>query len=122
MIDVLQKIAVRIRPLRPVAFVAGLLCLAALGVIVFGSPASGAGNRYLMPAIVGFIWCLSAYGFIDTFQTVPDKVELSAGFFAGMKRRIARGWFWFLALLFGISTLAALFLTLKLGSFWLGKY
>lgn len=119
MIDTLQRIAVRIRPLRRVAAVLGVVCLAGLAMIVFVAPASGGGNRFLVPAIVGFIWCLSAYGFIDTFQFVPEKLDRDYGIVARIKRRVSRAWFWFLALLFGGSTLAALFLTLKLGAVWL---
>lgn len=122
MIDALHQIAVRIRPLRRVAVVLGLVCLAGLGLILFAAPASGGSNRLLVPAIVGFIWCLSAYGFIDTFQYVPEKLDRNCGLFARMKRSVSRAWFWFLAILFGGSTLAALFLTFKLGLFWLGAY
>lgn len=122
MIDAFQKIAVRIKPLRYLAVVLGLLCLLALAVIVLGGPASGEQNRYLVPALVGFIWCLSAYGFIDTFQSVPPRADRSHRFFARIKLHLFRGWFWLLAVLFAASTLAALFLTFKLGSFWLGKY
>lgn len=119
MIDTLQRIAVRIRPLRRVAVVLGVACLAGLAMIIFVAPASGDSNRFLVPAIVGFIWCLSAYGFIDTFQFVPEKLDREHGFFARIKRGASRAWFWFLALLFGGSTLAALFLTFKLGAVWL---
>lgn len=120
MIDTLQRIAVRIRPLRRVAVVLGVVCLAGLAMIVFVAPAAGDSNRFLVPAIVGFIWCLSAYGFIDAFQFVPEKLDRDHGLFARIKRGVSRARFWFLALLFGGSTLAALFLTLKLGSVWLG--
>lgn len=120
MIDGLRRIAVRIRPLRYAAVVLGLVCLAGLGAIIFVAPASGDSDRFLVPAIVGFIWCVSAYGFIDTFQAVPERMDRTRGAFARIKRGMARAWFWFLAILFGASTLAALFLTLRLGSVWLG--
>jgi len=120
MIDALQRIAVRIRPLRHVAVVLGLACLAGLAVILFAAPPAGDSNRFLVPAFVGFIWCLSAYGFIDTFQSVPERVDPGRGLLARMRRAVARAWFWFLAALFGVSTLAALLLTIKLGSVWLG--
>lgn len=119
MIDSLHRIAVRIRPLRHVAVVLGVACLAGLGIILFGSPASGGGNRFLMPAIVGLIWCLSAYGFIDTFQSVPARMDRDQGIIARLTRGLYRAWFWFLAALFAVSTLAALFLTIRLGSVWL---
>lgn len=122
MIDALQRIAVRIRALRYVAVVLGVLCLAALAFIILVAPASGPGNRYMVPAIVGFIWCLSAYGFIDTFQSVPQRADRGQGFFARIKLRMYRAWFWLLAAVFILSTLAAVILTFKLGSFWLGRY
>lgn len=119
MIDALQRIAVRIRPLRRVALVLGVICLAGLVLIIFAAPASGGSNRFLVPALVGFIWCLSAYGFIDTFQAVPARLDRSRGVFARIKRAALRTWFWFLAVLFGASTLAALFLTFRLGAVWM---
>lgn len=122
MIDTLQKLAVRIRPLRYVAVVLGLACLAALAFIVFAMPAASAGNRYLLPAIVGFVWCLSAYGFIDGFQSVPERARRADGFFARVRRTVFRAWFWLLAVVFAASTLAALFLTFKLGGVWLDTY
>jgi len=123
MLDILQRIALAIRPLRYAAIVLGLLCLAALGVIILGAPASGEQNRYLVPAIVGFVWCLSAYGFIDTFQHVPEKADRDRhGWVARLKLQLYRGWFWILAVLFTAATLAALFLTFRLGAFWAGKY
>lgn len=122
MIDSFRKIAVRIRPLRHVAVVLGVVCLAAALAIVLVAPASGEHNRYLVPAMVGFVWCLSAWGFIDTFQSVPERGEPGRGLFTRLKRGLQRGWFWLLAVLFAASTLAALFLTFRLGSFWLGKY
>lgn len=121
MIDALHRVAVRIRPLRRVAVVLGMICLAGLGTILLGAPAAGDSSRLLAPALVGLIWCLSAYGFIDTFQAVPARPGPAHGFFARVKRSALRAWFWFLALLFGVSTLAALFLTFKLGSVWMGK-
>jgi len=120
-IDALQRIAVRIRLLRYVAVALGLACLAALGFILFAAPASGDASRFLAPAIVGFIWSLSAWGFIDTFQSVPAKTSPGDGLAARIKRTLARAWFWFLAALFAVATLAALFLTFKLGSVWLAE-
>lgn len=121
MIDALQRIAVRIRLLRYVAVVLGLACLAALGFVLFAAPASEDADRFLVPAIVGLIWCLSAWGFIDTFQSVPAKRQAGDGLAARIRRSMVRAWFWFLAALFGVATLAALFLTFKLGSVWLGE-
>jgi len=122
MIDTFRKIAVLVRPLRHVAVILGVVCLAAALAIVLVAPASGEQNRYLVPAMVGFVWCLSAWGFIDTFQSVPERKGPGDGFFTGLKRGLYRGWFWLLAVAFTASTLAVVFLTYRLGSFWLGKY
>jgi len=120
MIDVLHRVALRLRPLRHVAVVVGAACLVGLVFVVFVAPPTSDSNRFLVPALVGFVWCLSAWGFIDTFQSVPARPDREQGLFARLKGSAARAWFWFLALLFGASTLAALFLTLKLGAFWIG--
>lgn len=114
MIDTLQRIARRLRPLRHVALILAFACLAALLVIVFGLPAASDANRFLVPALVGFIWSLSAYGFIDTFQSVPARMDRAGGWMARAGRSLVRAWFWCLAALLGGSTLAALFLTYRL--------
>lgn len=122
MIDTLQRIAARISPLRHVAVALAVVCLVGLAMILFVAPASGDSNRFLVPALVGFVWCVSAYGFIDTFQSVPARMDESHSFFARVRRALTRGWYWLLAIAFAASTAAALLLTFKLGSVWLDKY
>lgn len=122
MIDTLQRFALRIRPLRHVAVALAVVCLVGLAMILFVAPASGDSNRFLVPALVGLVWCVSAYGFIDTFQSVPVAIDESHGLFARAKRALARAWYWLLALVFAASTAAALLLTFKLASVWLDRY
>jgi len=121
-LDSLKTLAIRLRPLRHLAVLLAVACLAVLAYIVLAGSASGAENRFLVPAIVGLVWGLSAYGFVDTFQTAPPRAAADDGWFARTGRALVRAWFWLLAAAFLVSTLAALFLTFKLGSVWLDKY
>ena len=72
MIDRLQAVATRLRPLRWVATGTGLFCLGAAAFIILRPP-SYEGDRYLIPSLVGLLWSVSAYHFLLLFPAVPAK-------------------------------------------------
>ncbi len=121
MIDSFQKLAGRIRPLRFVAMGAGVLLTVAAGALIFLSD-HHENDRYLIPCAVGVLWCLSAYVFVSTFESVPEKAETARGFWHRLGRRLHRGWYWLLAFVFVGSTVAALLLTMRLVSIWFKDY
>lgn len=121
MIDVFQKLAVRMRPLRFVAVGGGVVFLAVTAAVTLHSD-SWDGDHYLVPAMVGLLWSLSAYAFIQTFQSVPAIGGRDLGFWHRARRFIHRGWYWLLAALFSITTVALIFLTSRLIAIWFNDW
>ena len=121
MIDRLQRIARAIQFLRLPIVAFGLLSLASLVVILLTS-VSHDGDRFLIPSSVGVLWALGTYSFIETFRLVPEKADKSLGFFARLKRRFSRAWYWLVSMIFIGTTLIAIYLTSRLVSIWLQDF
>lgn len=121
MIDSLQKLAVRLEPFRFVAIVIGALCFLVAAGIIF-TAFSQENDRYLIPAITGLLWSLSAYVFISTFQSVPQRARPAPGFRHLFTRSVQRGWYGLLAAVFLGTTVVAVFLTLRLFRVWFVEY
>lgn len=121
MIDSFQRFANRLWPLRIVAVGAGVLSLVLVVVIILFSTTQE-DDRYLIPGVLGILWSLSAYAFISTFQSVPEKAKKPDGFLRRLKRNIHRSWYWIIAFIFTGTTVATAFLTFRLVSIWLNDY
>lgn len=121
MIDLLQKLAVKLEPLRFFALGVGALCLlVAVGIVL--TPFSDEKERYVVPAVTGLLWSLSAYVFVTTFRFVPQTLTAASGFWRRLTRRIQRSWYWLLAIVFFTTTGLVAFLTLRLLGGWFGEY
>lgn len=121
MIDSFHNLAVRLRPLLSTTIALSVVfVLAAAAIVVLAD--SPAQDRYLMPSVVGVLWSLSAYAFIATFQHVPSKISARDGWLTGAGRRLQRGWYWLLALVFLGTTGVALFVTVRLATIWFRDY
>ena len=90
-------------------------------VIMFISE-SHESDRFLIPSIVGLLWAISTYYFIVTFRSVPKKANKSMKLFSKLKRNINRGWYWFIGVVFFGTTVAVMFVTLRMVSIWLESY
>ncbi len=121
MIDKLQRIAQTIQFLRLPVIAGGLICLATMAVIILNSY-SHDGNRFLVPSFVGVLWAMSAYAFIVTFRSVPEKAGETLRFFSKLRRNLYRSWYWFISVVFLGTTAAAMYLTNSLVSMWLRDY
>ncbi len=121
MIDRFQRIAHRIRLLRLPAVVLGVTCVVAMFTILLFTR-SKEWDHWFIPSFVGLLWSVSTYSFIVTFQEIPAQADASLRFFAKLKRRFARGWYWFIGLAFLGTSLAILFFTYKMASIWLKQY
>ncbi|MGI9301549.1 MAG: hypothetical protein ACR2RB_02425 [Gammaproteobacteria bacterium] len=121
MIDSLQRIAQAIQILRLPAVAVGLISLASIAVIIFAS-SSHEGDRLLIPSVAGLLWAVSAYSFIVTFRSVPEKASNTLRFFSRLKRNISRGWYWFISVVFLGTTAAGIFVTSRMVSIWLRDY
>ena len=118
MIDKFQRIALSIRFLLLPSMLVGSICLVSMAIILM-SARSDEFERFLRPSLLGFVWAATIYSFIATFRTIPDKAEKSQRLIGKIKHRISRGWYWFIAVVFLGTTVAALVFTGRLISIWL---
>ncbi|MEE8464450.1 MAG: hypothetical protein V3S53_06665 [Gammaproteobacteria bacterium] len=121
MLESFQKFALFLRPVRPLAF-AGLFLFAVMFVWNTTLAADGSGERWVIPSIVGFLWALSVYSFIASFQNVPVKADSRASFLAKLKAVFRRVPYWVLAFLALTSSVAVLILSYRLFSVWLHDF
>lgn len=121
MLESFKKFALFLRPVRPLAF-AGLFLFAVMFVWNTIGAADGSGERWVIPSVVGFLWALSVYSFIASFQHVPVKADSQASFLAKLKAVLRRVPYWVLAFLALTSSVAVLILSYRLFSVWLHDF
>jgi len=121
MIDKFQRIAQSIRILLLPSALVGSICLVSMAIILLGAR-SDEFERFLTPSLVGFVWAATTYSFIATFCTIPEKADKSQRLIGKLKRTISRGWYWFIAVVFLGTAVAALIFTGRLMSIWLKDY
>ena len=121
MIDRLKKLSESIRHFRLPAVAFGCFCLMGTIVIILDSD-SGFGERFLIPSIVGALWAASIYAFIANFQSVPEKAHSGLSFFGKVKRRLHRGWYWIIGVVFLGTTAALVYFTSSVIGVWLREY
>ena len=121
MIDTFKRIARIIKCLRLPAMVLGVVSFGSLVVIIFTSN-SREGDFLLIPSIVGLLWGMSAYSFIVTFQSVPEKTGKTIKFFSRFKRNVYRGWYWIVGIAFLFTTVGLVLTTFRVASIWIRDY
>lgn len=118
MIDKFQQMAQALQFLRLPAVVLGGASLVFVGSIIFVVD-SPTGERFLIPGIVSLLWALSVYAFIETFRVIPARADKSLGFFGRLKRKLSRGWYWLIGIIFVATSAAVLFVSYRLLFVWL---
>lgn len=121
MIDRLMTIAQSAKRLAAPSLAISLLCFVYATFIAFTST-SVEDDEYLFPSILGFIWMLSFYAFIETFKNVPQRPEANLGFFARAKRKLIRFWYWIIGLTLLASSAAAVMFTIRALAIWVRNY
>ncbi|MGB3212854.1 MAG: hypothetical protein WBB19_19290 [Desulforhopalus sp.] len=121
MIDKLQRIAETLQFLRLPSITVGAFCLGTMITVVLISDVRES-DRFLIPSVIGLLWAMSTYAFIVTFRSVPEKPDRSYRFFRKLRRRINRGWYYFIGGIFLTTTVAAIIVTLRIFSIWLRDY
>lgn len=121
MIDYFQTVARAIRGLRLPSVAVGLLSLMVIVVTIFTSK-SNAGDRFLVPGIVGLLWAMSTYAFIALFESVPKKASRTMSFFGKLKHNIYRGCYWLLGIAFLFAVIASVFVSVRMILMWLRDY
>ena len=121
MLESFRNFALFLRPVRPLAF-AGLFLFAVMFAWNTIGVADGSGEQWVIPSILGFLWALSVYSFIASFQHVPVKADSQASFLAKLKAGFRRAPYWVLAFLALTSSVAVLVLSYRLFSVWLQDF
>lgn len=121
MIDRFQRIASAIQILKIPSVAIGLVAFSLVAMTIFTSK-SHESDHFLIPGIVCCLWAVNTYLFITIFRTIPAKADDSLRFFARLKRRLNRGWHWFVAIMFVATSLSALVVSYRMISIWLSDY
>lgn len=121
MIDRLMTIAHSAKRLAAPSLAIALLCFVNAIFIAFTST-SVEGDKYLFPSILGFIWTLSFYAFVETFRGVPKRSEANLGFFARTKRKLIRFWYWIIGLILLASSATVVMFTARVLTIWVRDY
>jgi hypothetical protein len=120
MLETLQGIARRWRRMRPVLLLGALLALGA-AVRVLLTSSTQAGDIYLIPALLLFLWCLMLHAFLSLFAQVPPPVTP----LPWRQRMLARGrraFHYLFLLLFALLSLGLLLASWQLAGAWRMMY
>lgn len=112
MLEKLHNLAIRLIWVQPLAVVVGLLALLAVAFLAVGQ--GDLTDRYLIPAVLLFCWCLLVFSLVGMFRVAPPAVEEHTGFFRRLRIRIQRFLRFLLALAFLALTIALVFLSYRL--------
>lgn len=119
MIDGLRQYAERLAFVRPGFVVLGLAGVGAAGWEILG-PGFAGEEDLLLPAVVAIMWSIVGFAAIGLFRDVPPPLEGDADFMTRLGRRLSRGFFYAVALVFIGLTLTGLYMTYKLVSIFAG--
>jgi len=117
MLEILSSISSRLRWLRPILTIVGLVCLG-----IFCSSLFDIGyfseEVYLIPSLAGFIWSLLFFILLNAFANIPSKGIKTIAFFTNVKYWFVRLAYSILAVILLLMSVAGLILSLKLFSVW----
>ncbi|MEX0941349.1 MAG: hypothetical protein WD002_02270 [Pseudomonadales bacterium] len=120
MIDTLQRVSRRLGFAKPLFVVIGVAALALLTAEIFTEISPDQHDALLIPSAIVFLWALIGYVGLNTFPAVPQETEEKPGFIARVKLRFARFFYYGLAIVFVVLTLASIYMTYKLFGIWAG--
>lgn len=121
MLEILQGHARRWRAMRPVLLVLALLSLGAALAVLLRST-DQAGDLYLIPSIVLFLWCLMLYAFLSLFAQVPAPAVMSLPWRRRMLLRWRRAFYYLFLVLFIALCLLLLLTSWQLAGAWRMMY
>jgi len=112
MLERLHNLAVRLAWVQPLAVVVGILALLASGYLAVGHDVLT--ERYLIPAILLFCWCLLVFTLVGMFREPPPAKDGRMGFFRRQLVRFQRFLRSLVALAFLALTAALVVLSYRL--------
>jgi hypothetical protein len=117
MLETLSSISSRLRWLRPVVVLSGLIFLG-----LFCSSLFDIGHFveevYLIPGLAGFIWSVLFFILLNAFENIPIKPNRKFAFFSKIKYWFVRLGYRILLVIFLLMTVAGLILSFRLFSVW----
>jgi hypothetical protein len=117
MLETLSSISSRLRWLRPIVVIIGLVCLG-----IFSSSLFDVGyfieEVYLIPSLACFIWSILLFIMLNAFVNIPIKSVEKVGFFTKIKHWLVKLGYSMLSVIFLLMTVAGIFLSFKLSSVW----
>ncbi len=105
----LNKIALRLGPLRGFAWLSFTICL---GVFVYSVVDPNSNDQLAQPAMLFGIWSVLLLSFLYGFRAVPEPVLKP--WWRRWMRQAHRGGYWLLALLTTVATIGLVMLCLRL--------
>jgi hypothetical protein len=117
MLETLSSISSRLRWLRPVVVLSGLIFLG-----LFCSSLFDIGHFveevYLIPGLAGFIWSVLFFILLNAFENIPIKPNRKFAFFSKIKYWFVRLGYRILLVIFLLMTVAGLILSFRLFRVW----
>jgi hypothetical protein len=112
MLERLHQIAIRLIAFKPLV-IFGILLFSILTMIslITTNPES---DSFLNASILGTIWTLLLYSFLQLFQSIPRLPDASDGFFKSIIVKIKRGLYFLLSLAIIMTTIALLWMSFRL--------
>ena len=118
MLETLSFISYKLRWLRPIVAMFGLIFLG-----LFCSSLFDIGHFteevYLIPSLAGFIWSVLFFIVLNAFQNIPIKSDRKFAFFSKIKYWFVRLGYKILSIIFLLMTVAGFILSFRLFSVWL---
>ncbi len=121
MIEFIGSISKRFQWSKPFVLLAGLLFFTLFIVTILDIPYFQSGE-YLIPSLVGTLWSALFFVLVSAFPYVPTAPQKNDTFLFKMKRRIQRGLFYMLGVIFIVSTIGVIFLSFKLFGIWQDEF
>ena len=111
MIDVMQRMATKIYPVRLIFVVLSFVFLFVfIYALVSGDESQ---DVYLLPSLVSFAWSVCLFGISDVFKSVPQKTDENDGFFRRIKKRVRRFITWMWSIGFFVCSVLLFYLSYK---------
>jgi len=121
MLERMQEHARRWRLLRPLLLGLALLSFGAVVAVLITS-ADQAGDVYLIPALVLFLWCIMLHAFLTLFAEVPQPVVTTLPWRARILMRAKRMFYHLFLGLFALLSALLLLTSWQLAGAWRMMY
>lgn len=121
MLERMQGHARRWSAVRPVLLIAAVLALAAALRILLTS-VDQAGDVYLIPALVLFLWCIMLHAFLTLFAQVPPPVVTALPWRRRMLMRCRRAFYHLFLGSFAVLSALLLLTSWQLAGAWRMMY